>query len=126
MGLKVPRGKYERLDVLLSAQIWRTLDRVDPTIGASCRNISARGCRLQIEDARLVPGFDLDSSLEFSIQLSAEQKEVGGSGKIAWLKKERGMAGKTRLVLGVEFTAVSTRDRERIKAFILKSVRSSE
>ena len=76
-----------------------------------------------IEDSRLAPGFDLDSPIEFSIQLTPEEKEIQGSGRIAWIKKERGMAGKTRLVLGIEFTAVSTRDRERIKAFILKSVR---
>ncbi len=123
MGLKVPRGKYERLDVLLPAKVWRTLERLDPTIAASCRNLSARGCRLQIEDVRLVPGFDLDSHIEFAIQLTPDEKEIQGGGKIAWAKRERGMTGKIRLVLGVEFTAVSTRDRERIKAFILKSVR---
>lgn len=115
-----PRGQYERRDVLLPAKIWRTMDREDPTVAATCRNISGRGCRLTVEDAKLVPGFDVESPIQFTITLDSKTPDVLGGGLVCWIKRERGIEGKTRLVLGVEFTAVPLDERERIKAFIFR------
>jgi len=91
---------------------------MDPAIAATCRNLSGRGCRLTVEDAKLGPGFSVDSPIWFSIQLTPRPPEIRGGGQVAWLQKERGEPGKIRLILGIEFTQVSFTDRERIKAFI--------
>lgn len=122
MGLKSPRGKFERLDALLSARIWRTPARTDPTVAATCRNLSARGCRLRVEDEKLVPGFDLESPIYFAIQLEPAKPQISGVGQVVWMGRERGEAGKVRAVFGVEFISVSFADRERIKAFIASQV----
>jgi len=125
MGLNAPRGKYERLDVLVPAKVWRTVDKTDAPIATTCRNLSGRGCRLRIEDANLAPEFDLDSKIAFSLSLDPRKPELGGSAKIAWTKRERGNAGKVRLVLGAEFIGVSMEHREQIKAFIQSKAHSS-
>ena len=122
MGLKSPRGKFERLDALLAARVWRTPEHADPTVAATCRNLSARGCRLRVEDEKLVPGFDLESPIYFAIQLQPNQPEVAGGGEVVWMGRERGEEGKVRAIFGVEFTAVSFADRERIKGFISSRV----
>ncbi len=126
MGLNAPRGKYERLNVLVPAKIWRTADKSDLAIAATCRNLSARGCRLCLEDAKLAPEFDLDSKSTFSLRLDPRKPELGGNAKIAWTKRERGNAGKVRLVLGAEFIGVSMEHREQIKVFIQSKAHSSE
>ncbi len=135
MGMKMPRGKFERRDVLLSAKIWRTRDKMDSPVASTCRNVGARGCRLIVEDAKMAPNFDVDLPIYFLIDLSwkwnrppkitglssAPQESsslVEGAGHVAWLKREHGEFGKIRLTLGVEFAAVSFEDREKIKAYI--------
>ncbi len=137
MGLKIPRGRFERRDVLLSTKIWRTTEKMDSPIVATCRNISARGCRLAIEDAKMAPNFDVDLPIYFLIDLSpwkphrphktiglsrSEPQEssclIEGGGHVVWLKREHGEPGKIRLGLGIEFTSVSFPDREKIKAYI--------
>lgn len=118
MGLKTPRGKFERLATLLSAKVWKTPARQDPAVAATCRNLSARGCRLWVEDAGWVPGFDVESPITFSIRLHPLKPELVGCGRVAWFSRERGEEGKIRAVFGVEFTEVSFSDRERIKAHI--------
>lgn len=124
MGLKAPRGKFERLDILLPARIWRTRGRQDPVVAATCRNLSARGCRLRVEDVKRVPGFDVESPIYFSIRLHPLQPELVGCGQVVWFKRERGEEGKIRSIFGIEFTDVSFSDRERIKGFILIRGRS--
>ncbi len=119
MGLHAPRGKFERLDVVLASAIRMGTEQM---IGCTCRNISARGCRLQIEDARLLPFGDMEAVVQFSIQMEPAGPPIEGSGKVVWLKKERGDMGKVRLILGVEFTAVSLPDRERVKGYIKSKV----
>ena len=84
-----PRGQYERRDVLLPAKIWRTMDREDPTVAATCRNISSRGCRLTVEDAKLVPGFDVESPIQFAITLDPQTPDVLGGGLVAWIIASR-------------------------------------
>ena len=136
MSLKTPRGKFERRDVLLSTVIWRTIEKADTPVASTCRNISARGCRLVIEDARLAPNFDVDLPIHFRIDLSPwkphrpharpgasvnkseDSPLIEGSGEVVWVKREHGEPGAIRLNLGVQFTAVSFQDREKIKAFI--------
>ena len=113
-----PRGRFERLDVVLAARIWRTDERADSPVAATCRNLSARGCRFWVEDARLIPGLDLESPVQFSIQLEPARPEITGGGRVVWLKKERGEAGKIRVILGLEYISVSFADRERIKGYI--------
>lgn len=122
MGLKHPRGKFERLDYLIPARIWRKPDRSDAPVGCTCRNISARGCRLRIENASLVPDLEIDHVIQFRFQLGLQPLEILGSGKVAWIKKERGDPGKICLICGIEFTTLSFQDREHIKAFIAKQL----
>lgn len=123
MGLKSPRGKYERLDVLLAARIWKKADHSDSPIPATCRNLSAKGCRLAVEEIRPVTGFNLGSPIYFSFELPPSALEVAGGGVVAWFQRERGEKGRTRLVLGVQFRSVTFTDQERIKAFISSRVR---
>lgn len=122
MGLHAPRGKFERLDVILPAQIRRGGEETPRIVAATCRNLSARGCRLQVENAELLPGMDVESAVGFLLQLGPMGPPVEGAGKVAWLKRERSGSGKIRLSLGIEFTAVSLPDRERIKAHIKSKV----
>lgn len=118
MGLRTPRGKFERLDVILAAQTWVGSGEARRVIAGTCRNVSARGCRLQVEDADLLPALDVDSPVEFSFQLDSAGPPIRGAAKAAWVRRERGDGGKIRVVLGLEFTSVSLPDRERIKAYI--------
>ncbi len=110
------------MDLLLSARLWRTPDHSDSTVAAVCRNLSARGCRLSVEDARLLAGVDLESQIWFSIPLDPKTEEVGGAAKVAWIRKERGEEGKVRLILGVEFVGIPLPVRERIKAYIVEQL----
>ena len=116
--MRPPRGTFERLNTLLSARIWKTADRSDSPIAATCRNLSGRGCRFVIEDLRWVSEFYLESPIYFSFQLKPDTPEISGGGVVNWLKKQRGEPDKIRYVLGVEFTSVSFADRDRIRAFI--------
>ena len=118
MGLHTPRGKFERLDVILAAQTWAGGTQVRRVIAGTCRNISASGCRLQIENADLLPPLDVNSPVEFSIQLEPTGLPIQGGAQVAWIRRERGDVAKIRVVLGVEFTSVPLPDRERIKAYI--------
>ncbi len=134
MGLKFPRGKYERRNVLLAAKVWGTADpHEEPCVG-TCRNISARGCRFMFEDEKRCPLFDIDSPIRFWIDLSPwrphpaayvktgevpETVSVEGSGRVVWTKREHGEPGRIQLLIGVEFAVVSFADRERIKEFIV-------
>ena len=119
MDLKgTPRGRYERLDVLLAARVWKKPDHSDPTLPATCRNISAKGCRFTLEESRPITGFDLDSPIYFSFELPPDAMEISGGGAVAWFKRERAEKGRTRLVLGVQFRSVAFSSQERIKAFI--------
>ena len=123
MGLKgTPRGKYERLDVLLAARIWKKADRSDSPIPATCRNLSAKGCRLTVEESRPLTGFNLESPIYFSFELPPSAMEIAGGGVVAWFKRERGGKGETRLVLGVQFTSITFTNQERIRAFIVSRI----
>lgn len=122
MGLHTPRGKFERLDVVLAAQTWSGTGGVRRTVASTCRNLSAGGCRLQIENAELLPGIDVNSSIEFSIQLEPTGSPIQGVSKVAWVQRERGDGGKIRVVLGLEFTSLPFPERERIKAYIKNKV----
>ena len=124
MGLHSPRGKFERLDILLAGKIWVGRGESRRTVAATCRNLSGRGCKLQIEDAQILSELTVDSRLEFSIQLEPIGVPVEGTGKIAWVRQERGEEARTRLVVGLEYTSVPTIDRERIKAFIYNRLES--
>lgn len=118
MGLHTPRGKFERLDVILAAQTWSGSSEGRRVVAGTCRNISAGGCRLQIENAELLPALDVNSSLEFSVQLEAAGPPIQGTAKVAWIRRERGDGGKIRVVMGVEFMTLPLPERERIKAYI--------
>ena len=123
MGLKgTPRGRYERLDVLLAARIWKKPDHSDPTLAATCRNISARGCRFTLEESRPITGFNLDSPIYFSFELPPAAVEISGGGTVVWFKREHGEKGKTRMVLGVQFKSIGFSSQERIKAFISNTI----
>ncbi len=118
MGLKKPRSPYERQDVLLPAKVWRTADRADPAVAATCRNLGARGCRFAVEDARRLPALNVETPIAFSIEIAPSMPTVEGGGRVAWMKRERGEGGKVRLVVGVEFTSVAGSHQERIKAYL--------
>lgn len=122
MGLHTPRGKFERLDVILAAQIWSGAGEERRTAAGTCRNLSAGGCRLQIENAELLPAIDVNSKVEFSTQLEPTGPPIQGTAHVAWVRRERGEGGKIRVVLGLEFTSVSLPERERIKAYIKSRV----
>jgi len=118
MGLHTPRGKFERLDVILAAQLRVGGVEGRRTIACTCRNLSASGCRLQIEHAELLPGMDVESPVEFSIQLKPTGLPIQGTAKVAWVRRERGDSGRIRSVLGLEFTLLPLPEREQIKAYI--------
>lgn len=118
MGLKNPRPKFERMDAVLSAKAWPAGVPVARVAAATCRNLSARGCRLQVEDADLLRGLDVESPVHFSFRLEPGSPEIQGSGKVAWLTRQRGEGAKIQLILGIEFTGLSFSDRERIKSYI--------
>lgn len=118
MGLRAPRGKFERLDVILAAQAWRGGGEGRRIVAGTCRNLSARGCRLQIESAELLPALDVNSSLEFSVHLEPTSPPIQGTAKVAWIRRERGDGGKIRVVMGMEFVTLPLPERERIKAYI--------
>jgi c-di-GMP-binding flagellar brake protein YcgR len=118
MGLHTPRGKFERLDVILAAQAVVGGGEVRRVVAGTCRNISAGGCRLQVEDASRLPPLDVNSSLEFSVQLDPAGSPIQGIAKVAWIRRERGDSGKIRVVVGMEFVTLPLSERERIKAYI--------
>lgn len=122
MGLHTPRGKFERLDVILAAQTWSESNEGRRVIAGTCRNISASGFRLQIENAELLPALDVNSSFEFSVQMEAASSPIQGTAKVAWIRRERGDGGKIRVVLGLEFVTLPLPERERIKAYIKSRV----
>lgn len=118
MGIRKPRSPYERQDVLLPAKIWRTADRADPAVAATCRNLGARGCRFAVEDTRRLPGLNVETPITFSIEIAPSMQPVDGGGRVAWMKRERGEGGKVRLILGIEFSSVAIAHQERIKAYL--------
>lgn len=118
MGLHAPRGRFERRDVVLAAKTWSGEGERRRAVGCTCRNLSAGGCRLQIEDAQLLPGIDVESPLEFSIHLESVRPPIQGAARVAWVRRERGDGVKVRVVLGLEFTSLPQPERERIKAYI--------
>ncbi|MBN3040601.1 MAG: PilZ domain-containing protein [Candidatus Omnitrophica bacterium] len=111
--MKRERRKFKRIDTEKVEVMWRKDDSFDNL--NKMRNVSEGGFRLVIGDEQINPGEVIQ--VEFKLPTG---EIIHSKAKVVWIKsfKAKDEQGKATLEAGIEFTDITSKDRQTIKSFV--------